>query len=72
MQRTKLWQAYERKYDVSFSLEGKEYEGKVTIPDANKNLTEDEKINSVKRHSKGLAKKYSQKDVENLTVKRKK
>ena len=32
------------KYDVSFSLEGKEYEGKVTIPDANKNLTEDEKI----------------------------
>lgn len=45
------------KYDVSFSLEGKEYEGKVTIPDANKNLTEDEKINSVKRHSKGLAKK---------------
>ena len=23
------------KYDVSFSLEGKEYEGKVTIPDAN-------------------------------------
>ena len=57
-------------YDVSFSLEGKEYEGKVTIPDANKNLTEDEKINSVKRHSKGLAKKYSQKDVENLTVKK--
>jgi len=60
------------KYDVSFSLEGKEYEGKVTIPDANKNLTEDEKINSVKRHSKGLAKKYSQKDVENLTVKKRK
>lgn len=57
-------------YDVSFSLEGKEYEGKVTIPDANKNLTEDEKINSVKRHSKGLAKKYSQKDVKNLTVKK--
>ena len=60
------------KYDVSFSLEGKEYEGKVTIPDANKNLTEDEKINSVKRHSKGLAKKYSQKDVDNLTVKKRK
>ena len=60
------------KYDVSFSLEGKEYEGKVTIPDANKNLTEDEKIKSVKRHSKGLAKKYSQKDVEKLTVKKKK
>ena len=36
----------DEEYDVSFSLEGKEYEGKVTIPDANKNLTEDEKINS--------------------------
>ncbi len=57
-------------YDVSFSIDKKEYEGKVIIPNVNKNLNEHDKIDSVKRQTKKLAKKISPNDIENLKIRR--
>ena len=48
-------------YDVSFSIDKKEYEGKVIIPNVNKNLNEHDKIDSVKRQTN---------DIENLKIRR--
>lgn len=59
-------------YDASYWQNKKEYNGKVTLSNVNKNLTEDEKIDSVEKQINSLAKEYSQNEVENLIIKRKK